>query len=75
MDEKRYKACDDYRNADFFFTIPDRGILKGSYEIAIKSGMMENCKVTTNIEGILNVMGRKIPLNIHIKIEIEGTEN
>jgi len=51
-----------------------KGTQKVEYEIAIGSGMMENCKVTSAIEGTLNVMGREIPVSINIEIKIKGSE-
>lgn len=52
-----------------------KGKQEGQYEIDIKSGMIANCKVSTNIEGTLNVMGREVPINMDIKIKIEGYKN
>lgn len=52
-----------------------KGKQEGEYEIDIQSGMMANCKVSTNIEGTLNVMGREVPINMDIEIKIEGSKN
>jgi hypothetical protein len=52
-----------------------KGTQEGEYEIAIKTGMIENCEVKTALDGSLNVMGREIPVSINIKIKIRGSEN
>ncbi|MGN6600929.1 MAG: DUF6263 family protein [Ginsengibacter sp.] len=52
-----------------------KGNQEGNYEMNIKSGMLEDGKITTKINGSLEVLGRQIPLTIDIKIKIEGTEN
>ncbi len=45
------------------------GVQKGTYEIDIKSGMMANCEISANIEGILEVIGRAVPVKINIEIK------
>jgi len=52
-----------------------KGFQKGEYEINIKSGMLENCNISANIEGTTQVVGRDIPINIDIKIKMKGSEN
>lgn len=52
-----------------------KGVQKGEYEINIKSGMLENCNISANIEGTIHVVGRDIPINIDIKIKMKGSEN
>lgn len=52
-----------------------KSIQEGEYEVNIKSGMMENCKVSTKLERTLGTLGREIPVTINIKIKMKGTEN
>ena len=49
-----------------------RGQQTGSYLVDIKSGMLIECRVSANIEGNVQVMGREIPVSIETEVTING---
>lgn len=49
-----------------------KGDQNGEYEIDIKSGMMLDGDINTDIEGTVQSMGQNIPLKIKVAIKIEG---
>ena len=51
-----------------------KGQQRGSYSVDIKTGMLTECKVTVDIEGTMQVMGRDIPITISTEVEIAGTQ-
>ena len=48
------------------------GSQDGKYEVDIKTGMLKNHKMTANVEGLIQVLGRDVPLKAEIKVEMEG---
>lgn len=51
---------------------PDlQGLQKGEYDIDINTGMLTKSKITSNIKGTLDVMGKEVPLEMNIKIKME----
>ncbi len=49
-----------------------KGEQSSDYDIDIKSGMMLNGKINTDIDGTIQSMGKNIPLKISIAIKITG---
>ncbi|MES1225220.1 MAG: DUF6263 family protein, partial [Bacteroidota bacterium] len=51
------------------------GTQKGEYEVDIKTGMMVDCNMEVNIKGVLEMMGRDIPITISTKVKMKGKKN
>ena len=52
-----------------------KGEQKGEFEIETKTGMLISSRITANIEGNLQVMGRDIPIAIKSSIKMNGTKS
>ena len=49
-----------------------KGEQKDEFEIEAKTGMLISSRITANIEGNLQVMGRDIPITIKSSIKMSG---
>ncbi|HWK07237.1 MAG TPA: DUF6263 family protein [Puia sp.] len=48
------------------------GQQQGSYSMDIRTGMLVNCKVTAEIEGKIQMMGRDIPVKMSTGVKMDG---
>ncbi|MBS1918287.1 MAG: hypothetical protein JST87_18620 [Bacteroidetes bacterium] len=51
------------------------GTQKGEYEVDIKTGMLVNCSVEVGIKGVLEMMGKEIPINVSSDVKMKGKKN
>jgi hypothetical protein len=49
-----------------------KGKQHGEYEVETKTGMLSNAKITADIEGTIQLMGRDVPVNITMSVKING---
>ena len=48
------------------------GQQKGSYSMDIQTGMLVDCKISADIEGKLQLVGRDVPVKINTKVKMSG---
>lgn len=73
--ESRGEMVSDSTTADLMgnHVIPNlKGELNGEYEMDIKTGMMINSQLNSELKGTISMMGREIPINIENRVKIKG---
>jgi len=53
-------------------TVDLKGKQQGQYEMDTKTGMLISCNIKANVEGIVEVMGREIPITIKTSLKMNG---
>ena len=56
------------------FAVSLKGKQEGQFELQMATGMVVSSSLESNIEGEMDMLGRKVPMTIHSKVEVLGRQ-